>query len=257
MSAGMGLAALQQAYRDYLLEGRSDSLAEAIVADAFDAEERLRIYRNNFLIGLGEALKANFPVTMRLLGEDFFAQAARAFVLQAPPARPCLFEYGEGFAEFLETLPDLAALPYVAEMARFEFARIGAHHAPVEALLSDAEIARVPPEALADLPIRLAAHVRLLDLRYPVAALWEAHQRAEPDLAAIDMAPRPHALLVCRPQRALVTQEIGPDALAFLAAARQPTTLARAAEPCGSEMDPDRLGRVIGFVLQLRLLVSG
>lgn len=257
MSAGMGLSALQQAYRDYLLEGRSDSLAEVIVADAFDAEERLRIYRNNFLIGLGEALKANFPVTMRLLGEDFFAQAARAFVLQAPPARPCLFEYGEGFAEFLETLSDLAALPYVAEMARFEFARIGAFHAPVETLLGEAEIARVPPEALADLPMRLAAHVHLLELRYPVEVLWQAHQAAEPDLAALDMAPRPHALLVCRPQRALVAQEIGPDSLAFLAAARQPTTLAQAAEACGSEMDPERLGRVIGLALQHGLLVSG
>lgn len=257
MSAGMGLAALQQAYRAYLLEGQSDGLTETIVADAFDAEERLRIYRNNFLIGLGEALKANFPVTLRLVGEDFFAQAARAFVLKAPPARPCLFEYGEGFAEFLETLPDLAALPYVAEMARFEFARIGAYHAPIETLLGEAEIARVPPENLADLPIRLAAHVRLLDLRYPVAALWEAHQAAEPDLAALDMAPRPHVLLVCRPQRALVTLQLPPEALLFLSAARESTTLARAAEACGPQMEPDRLGRVIGLALQHGLLASG
>lgn len=257
MNAGMSLAALQQAYRTYLLEGRSDGLAETIVADSFDAEERLRIYRNNFLISLSEALKANFPVTLRLVGADFFAQAARAFVLKAPPARPCLFEYGEGFPEFLESLPELATLPYVAEMARFELARIGAYHAPAEALLGEAEIARVPPEALADLPIRLAAHVRLLNLRYPVAALWEAHQAAEPDLAALDMAPRPHGLLVCQPQHALAVLQVPSDAQLFLSAARQPTTLAQAAEACGPAMNSERLGQVIGLALQHRLLVSG
>src|SRR6266545_3762491 len=84
------LAQLQSAYRDYLLSGDSAKLAPAIVADAFDAGERLSIYRNNFLISLGEALKSNFPVTLQLLGNDFFEQAARRFVLAQPPLRPCL-----------------------------------------------------------------------------------------------------------------------------------------------------------------------
>ncbi|HNB26422.1 MAG TPA: DNA-binding domain-containing protein, partial [Alphaproteobacteria bacterium] len=103
----MNLAELQGAYRTFLLDGSTTAIAPAIVEDAFDAEERLRIYRNNFLIGLGEALKANFPVTLQLLGEDFFAQAARTFILRAPPERPCLFEYGAGFADYLAGLAEL------------------------------------------------------------------------------------------------------------------------------------------------------
>ena len=67
----MRLAELQAAYRGYLLSGDSAALAPAIVADSFDGPERLAIYRNNFLISLGEALKANFPVTRQLLGTDF------------------------------------------------------------------------------------------------------------------------------------------------------------------------------------------
>src|SRR5512145_7017 len=96
---GVRLADLQAAYRGYLLSGDSAPLAPAIVADSFDGPERLAIYRNNFLISLGEALKANFPVTLQLLGTDFFEQAARRFVISRPPQRPCLFEYGAGFAD--------------------------------------------------------------------------------------------------------------------------------------------------------------
>lgn len=252
----MNLAALQGAYRTYLLSGQADALAGTVVEDAFDAGERLRIYRNNFLIGLGEALKANFPVTLQMLGKDFFNQAARAFILKSPPERPCLFEYGAGFADYLDTLSELAQLPYVAEMARFEFARIAAYHAPVEKLLSEVEVARIAPEALADLPIRLARHAQLLSQRFPIAALWQAHQAAEPDLSAIDMGARPHSLLICRPERLLSVQEIDADTLRFLTGARQPTKLALAVEACGPDLDSDRLGRIIGLALQHRLLVS-
>lgn len=252
----MNLADLQGATRAYLLSGEVGALSDAVIADYFDAEERLRIYRSNFLISLTEALKANFPVTLQLVGTAFFEQAARGFIRQAPPDRPCLFEYGVGLPQYLQSLPELAALPYVAEMARFEFARIAAYHAPREAPLTEAEMARIAPEALADLPIRLARHAQIVSLRHPVAELWQAHQSAEPDLSAVDMAARPHALLVCRPDRMLAVQTLDPDALVFLNAAREPTTLAQAADACGPDTDPDRLGTAIGLALKHRLLVS-
>lgn len=252
----MNLADLQAATRAYLLSGEVGALNDAVIADYFDAEERLRIYRSNFLISLTEALKANFPVTLQLVGTEFFEQAARGFIRQAPPDRPCLYEYGEGLAQYLQSLPELAALPYVAEMARFEFARIAASHAPREAPLTEVEMARIAPEALADLPIRLARHAQIVSLRYPVAELWQAHQAAEPDVSAVDMAARPHALLVCRPDRMLAVQTLDLDALVFLNAAREPTTLAQAADACGPDTDPDRLGAAIGLALKYRLLVS-
>lgn len=252
----MNLNELQNAYRSYLLGGEPGGLAAAVVENSFDATERLRIYRNNFLVSLGDALNTNFPVIRQMVGDDFFAQAARAFILQSPPSRPCLFEYGEGFPEFLAGLPEMAGLPYVAEMGDFEFARIAAYHAPVEALLTDAAIARVPPEKLAELPIRLAQHVRLLAVRFPILELWQAHQTPDPDLAKIDMSLRPHTLLICRPHRTLVTQRIDPEVTLFLSTAMRQTTLAQAAEACGPNLGPDRLSQVIGLALQHRLLVS-
>ncbi|MGH6892478.1 MAG: HvfC/BufC family peptide modification chaperone [Dongiaceae bacterium] len=251
----MRLGELQAAYRGYLLTGETAALTPAIVEGAFDAAERLAIYRNNFLIGLGEALKANFPVTLQLVGRDFFEQAARRFVLGHPPRRPCMFEYGAAFPDFLQDLPQLAAMPYVAEMARFEFARVAAYNAPTEASISTEQLSGLSPDQLDALPIRLARHAQLVSVQAPVLELWKAHQSPEPDLAGIDMNSRSHALLVCRPDRSLVVQELGSAAAQFLTAARADANLGLAAAQCGAEND-DALGRIIATALDLRLLAA-
>jgi hypothetical protein len=252
----MRLADLQAAYRGYLLSGDSATLAPAIAADSFDGPERLAIYRNNFLISLGEALKANFPVTLQLLGADFFEQAARRFVLGHPPQRPCLFEYGADFADHLRDLPHLATRPYIVDMARFEFARIAAYNAPVEPAVTPETLIGLSAEQLEALPIRRARHALIIAVRAPVLALWQAHQTTEPDFAAIDMTLRSHALLVCRPDQTLMYQEIDLSTSAFLLAAEHETRLGIAAARCGAT-DDATLGRIIALALQLKLVTPG
>lgn len=251
----MRLADLQGAYRAYLLTGDSRKLAPAIVAGAFDEAERLGIYRDNFLTGLGEALKASFPVTLHLVGGDFFGQAARRFVLAHPPHRPCLFEYGAEFPNYLRDLPELSTLPYVAEMTRFEFARIASYNAPVERCVSADTLACLPPDQLAAFPLRLAAHARIVPVTAPVVELWTAHQAPDPDLSLIDMTARPHALVVCRPERTLVVRELDVAAAQFLSAARDEVELGPAAAQSGATNDA-ALGRIIALSLALRLLVA-
>jgi hypothetical protein len=247
------LADLQAAYRRYLLSGDSTRLASAIVADSFDPPERLNIYRNNFLIGLIEALKANFPVTLQLVGSDFFEQAARRFVLAHPPQRPCLFEYGGAFPGYLGDLPQLSALPYVADMARFEFARVAAYNAPVERYIAADTLADLSPEQLQDLQIRRARHAQIVPVDAPVVALWAAHQVPEPDLSRIDVTARPQTLLVCRPDRALVVRELDTPVAQFLSAAREVTPLGEVATQAGAPSDA-ALTRTIALALDLRLL---
>jgi hypothetical protein len=250
----MTLAQLQAAYREYLLSGDDTALAPMIVADAFDAAERLAIHRSNFLISLCAALKASFPVTRQLVGSGFFEQAAQRFVLAHPPERPCLFEYGDAFPAYLQRLPQLAALPYVAEVARFEFARIAAYNAPAEPHLSADAFAGRSPGQLQALPIRLARHARVIAVEAPVLELWRRHQDAEPDLAAIDMTQRAHALLVCRPDRTLAVRELDAAGARFLAAADAGANLGDAAAQCGE--DGAALSRIIALSLELRLLTG-
>ena len=44
-----------------------------ISAHAVGAEQQVQIYRNNFILGLSDALSATYPIVLELVGEECFA----------------------------------------------------------------------------------------------------------------------------------------------------------------------------------------
>lgn len=145
------------------------------IAGAVPAEARLQIYRNHYTITLTDALAATYPVVHRLVGEGFFNQAARRFVRMAPPASPCLFDYGAGFGDFLATLREAAALPYLADVARFEWALNLAYQAE--------------DDGAARTTLRSA---------FPVSQIWLANQPDADPALVVDLADGGETLFVWR-----------------------------------------------------------
>src|SRR4051812_16858934 len=96
-----------------LLEFQRD-LAAALDEPASGA---MAVYRNTVIHGAVEALRANFPVTGRIVGPDMFQAIAVDFAADCPPRRPVLAVYGERFAEWMETQPWVADLPYLPDVA--------------------------------------------------------------------------------------------------------------------------------------------
>src|SRR5438477_4573855 len=99
------LATLQSEITAALLAGRLADVAHAFTANGKDAGRRLNIYRNNTFISLTGALKTNFPVTMRMVDERFFAYVTNAFIAEHPPREPRLSAYGAKFPKFLVRFP--------------------------------------------------------------------------------------------------------------------------------------------------------
>lgn len=117
----MKLNRLQRQFSDALLY-RNDLIKEQIQKkEHFTRSELLQVYRNSFVMGVTEALAITYQHTQSLVGEAFFNSVARAFILQAPPAENNMITYGEGFSTFLNTLPQLKEMPYIAEIASFEW----------------------------------------------------------------------------------------------------------------------------------------
>ena len=78
------------------------ALALEIEGRGLSAAQRLQIHRNNCRISLTEALKANYPVINRLVGEAFFEAMAAAFISACPPREPRLSAYGAAFDRALD-----------------------------------------------------------------------------------------------------------------------------------------------------------
>ena len=124
------LRELQAGVRAALLADDERGVAPDVVDDGLSASARLAVYRHHVFTSLTEALEATYPVVCRLVDRRFFGWVADQYVRVRPPAGPCLFEYGADFAEFVAAFPACAHLPWLADVARLEWAMNAALHAP-------------------------------------------------------------------------------------------------------------------------------
>jgi hypothetical protein len=179
---------------------RENADVAALIADGlFTPGERLDVHRNTFLSTLVNALRITFPAVHKLVGEDFFEAAAQYFIEAEPPRCAYLNAYGAGFAAFLAQFPPVAGLPYLADVARLDWAVNGALHAEdavplaAEAL---AEIAAVAPERVTFIP---HPSVTLLRLDHPARLIWQAVLAGDDAaLSTIDLSSGPEWLLAER-----------------------------------------------------------
>ncbi|BEU25741.1 DNA-binding domain-containing protein [Paraburkholderia caribensis] len=126
-----------------------------------------------------DALAANFPTVVRLVGEARFDSAARAFVEGNPPADSHLVTYGKEFPEFLRRTSPVSALDYLADMARLDQLWIETHIAAdsdspvVDALL----LATMAPEELDSAVFQIHPATRWLWVdNVPAYTIWSKNQ---------------------------------------------------------------------------------
>lgn len=202
-----------------LRSGDCAAAAEWIAPGAITADEAIAIYRNTFVSGVGRALRLSHPAVERLIGAEFFAAAAGAFVAASPPASGCLDDYGAEFAGFLADFEPLRDLPYVADVARLDWAANLALHADdAEPLDADALAAAggIAPERLVLVP---HVSLSLLRLHYPADAIWRAVLADDDsELGALELKAGPYFVLVWRNADGVQVSRVSQSGFAFLSA---------------------------------------
>ena len=122
-SADATLAALQERMAAALWAADPDGqkLPAELFTGAHPGAVGLRVHRNTMLGAISNALRMSFVAVERLVGEDFFDRMAVEYARAAPPRVPQLDEYGGGFAAFIDGFPGTDNLPYLAELAIFDW----------------------------------------------------------------------------------------------------------------------------------------
>ena len=143
----------------------------------------LQAYRANAGALAQRALAAAFPTLQELLGDESFAQLARAFWHHAPPARGDVGTWGHELAAFVASAPDLMAEPYLADVVRLEWA---VHQAQSAA---DCELDANSLKALLDTEpdtiwMKPKPGTQVLVSAHPVVSIWQAHR--QPAVAGLD-----------------------------------------------------------------------
>ena len=210
-----------------LLDGAPEPVAAAVLEDGRTAEVRLGIYRHHILATLTDVLKATYPVVCRLVDERFFGYAADRYIRQHPPASPCLFEYGDTFAEFLAAFPPCRDLSYLPDVARLEWAMNVAEHAADVAPLDARALSGLDPADTPGLRFAFDPSLTLLRSPAPIDDIWRANQPAAD--VSVDLATGGACLEVRRVGDDVVFRRLGAVRWAFRHALAAGRTLAEAA----------------------------
>jgi hypothetical protein len=190
--------------------------------------KRFRVYRNTFFATLIDALRARYPVTERLVGEEFFNAAAALFIEAQPPSSPVLIDYGEGFSAFLGSFEPACTVPYLADVARLEWFRHRAYHAADANALQPSDLASAPPDRVSALTFEFHPSVSLIFSPYPIVSICESNAHdAETRKIGPDL-PEEAALIVRSGYDTLVVR-LGEAEYAFAASLAKGATLAEAA----------------------------
>jgi hypothetical protein len=188
---------LQAGFAAAVFEEDDGGFAVEVRDGRFHGERLLQIYRHNSFASLTRALEAVYPVVARLVGDGFFRYAADRYIRQHPSTSGNLHDFGDRFAAFLEAFEPAATLPYLADVARLEWAWHSVFHAAGHATLSLDQLAAVPGALHDRLVFVLHPATQLLVSDYPVLAIWQANQ-PDAEEQTIDLTAAGVRLLVFR-----------------------------------------------------------
>ncbi len=220
----MQLAELQSHFKNALLKSEDDAVAPALREDGLAKARRLDVYRNNVFSNLSDALASTFPAVEALVGEAFFRQMCRDYIRFAPPRVACLIYYGDDFAAFIRSYAPAASLPYLADMAAYEWAYNHAYYAADDQPF-DPSVLETMDDEVADalvLGLRDSATVIASDFALDQIRRYTQHPDSEPP----SMERTSFRLLLWRPEREIQWRELSDAEFASLQAIQNGKSLA-------------------------------
>ena len=247
-------AEIQQAFAAALLDPQLPVPDGVLGRSAAPDLRRFAVYRNNIVAGLTQSLRRQFPVSERLVGENFFRAMARDYIAGHRPRSPLLMTYGDDFPDFIEGFPPAGDLPYLADVARLEVAWSQAYHAAEAVSLEFAALKGLAAQDLIGARLTLHPSLRLLRSPYPMAGIWAAHQ-SQGEVVGLDRWEAEDAL-VLRAETQVRIHRMAPGRYAFLNALLPGSTIEEAGEAALFEAREFDLGSCVVEILSAGAVVG-
>jgi len=237
------LRRFQDAFASALLDlddGRDDAVTAGLIA-----QPAFAVYRNTALKGCIDALAANYPAVLRLVGEEWFRDAAAIYARASLPQRPMLHDYGANFPQFLAGFKPAFDLPYLAAVAQLDRFWTEAHVARDEATLDATLLQRLPAAHLSQLALRPHASARWAWYpAMPIRTIWQRNRHEETAALTGELDWHGEGVLIVRPHGRVETASLGTADCGFLddcAAGRSLLAAAQRAERADGGVDLTRL----------------
>lgn len=156
------------------------------------AANHLAIYRNSVIGTLQKTLQEIYPVCYKLVGHNFFIFLATEFINIHSSQSPNLAHYGETLATFIEQFTPANSLPYLADVARLEWAYHVAFSAEQPLPVDWQKLSELPKNQEEQIIFTLPPQSTLLQSSYPLDIIWSENQENGDFNNTIHLTPNQH-----------------------------------------------------------------
>lgn len=147
-------------------------------------EIRLSVYIRAYVGRLREVLANDYPAVLAAIGEACFSRLADAYISANPSQYFSLRDFGRHFPGFVSSMQQqdasLRDMPWLGELALFEWTLGEAFDAADIPVLTQQELAAIPCQAWPELRFAVHPSVHRLDLEWNIPEMWQALTPDEP-----------------------------------------------------------------------------
>jgi hypothetical protein len=220
--------------------------------DGTPASRRFDVYRNNVIMSLSGALADGYPVVQKLVGEAFFNAVAGVYVRAHPPKSPLMIFYGADFAEFLDDFEPAQQIPYLADVARLEWARRRAFHAADAVPAPLDPLSDMDEETLLSTCFALHPSHQIVSSSHPIYDIWDFNSNGGDG----KIVPTAQSVLVARPTDQVQMHLLGAGEDQFLRQLDAGATLGQAAQVAATQTPAFDLSQCLARIFGAAILTD-
>ena len=158
-----------------------------------NSQKALEVHKQGYIARLTEALGETFEGTWFVMGDELFFNICEEYIKENKSEQYNLSNYGENFPNFLEQYRDMIAIPFVQDMARFDWLFKVLFHKKQHTPLPANELQRIETEP--DLSFILGSAVALFSSQFSIYRFWSLRNQSESEMGDINYNSSEHLLL--------------------------------------------------------------
>jgi hypothetical protein len=185
---------LQETFLLALKGERSKDIMDSILPiGKLDKHDCINIYARGYTARLTEALGETFEATWWVLGDDDFLAICADFIRVTPSFCYDLSDYGFDFPAFLKQQSQIHEIPFLYDLASFEWSFKNIFHSPNFIFDNQKLLAAISTGA--DLRLRLSKSAFLFESEFPVYEIWKERAKPVDSLSHLDFSTHEKLLL--------------------------------------------------------------
>ena len=169
-----------------------------IAGGSLSSDAALEVYRTGHIVRLTEALGETFEAIWWVAGDDDYFRLAKEFLLAQPSSSYNLSDFGKPFPDFLDKRQPFSDLPFLADLARFEWLFKEVFHLPPHTSVTPDHFQQHTLSG--NLRLSFGPSVRLFRSPYSVYEIWKLRGTIQESLSEKDWG-KPQWLLCYKYQQ--------------------------------------------------------